>query len=624
MNGRGPAPGRPAPVQVCAVAKPTKDSAMPLSRSCAAALIGTVLATGVATTSLAAQQTRAERTGFTETSTHADVVAFIDSLQARGARIHVGIIGRTTEGREMPYVIASRPLVTTPLEAKRLGRPIVYVQGNIHAGEVEGKEALMAVVRDLVFSTRPNALDSIVLIAVPIYNADGNEMFGPQAQRRGAQNGPESVGQRPNAMGLDLNRDYMKAEAPETRASLAMFNAWDPDMFVDLHTTNGSYHGYALTYSPSLHPAAALVGSNFAGGFVRDSMLPLIRQRMRTRHRFETFDYGNFSGDEGPGAQGEARSWSTYEHLPRYGTNYYGLRGRLSILSEAFSHDPFERRVKSTEAFVREILSVTAQKARSVLAVARTSDAALASGKAISVPIRATMTKSPSMQPVIEEILDTLPEAREQLAAAAAARGGRAGGRGAGGRGAGGGRGGCAWPLSEPGMRCGFKRSGRFVTTRLPIKDRFDPTLSVTMPVAYAVPKRSMPDSALHRLRLHGIVVEEAKAGAIVNGAALFVMDSVIRRGQPFQGHSEVRLEGGWFDNPEWKAPSDFYVIRTSQPLGILAAELLEPQSDDGLVAWNFFDTAIDDAEPMAPSNARAFVVLRITKPIAFPTRIIQ
>src|SRR5581483_3599716 len=90
---------------------------------------------------LGAQQTRAERTNYAETSTHADVLAFVDSLQVRGARIHVGTIGRTTEGRDLPYIIASRPLVTTPIEARRLGRPIVYVQGNLHAGAVGGNEA---------------------------------------------------------------------------------------------------------------------------------------------------------------------------------------------------------------------------------------------------------------------------------------------------------------------------------------------------------------------------------------------------------------------------------------------------------------------------------------------------
>ncbi len=564
---------------------------------------------------LAAQQTRAERTGFKETSTHADVVAFVDSLQSRGAKVHVGIIGRTTQGRELPYVIASRPLVTTPLEAKRLGRPIVYIQGNIHAGEVEGKEAMQAVLRDLLFDPKPNVLDSVVLIVVPIYNADGNEMFRPQAQQRGAQNGPELVGQRPNAAGLDLNRDYMKAEAPETRASLAMFNAWDPDLYVDLHTTNGSYHGYALTYSPSLHPAARIAGGTFGGAFVADSMLPGIRARMRTRHKFESFDYGNFSGDEGPSAQGEARGWSSYEHLPRYGTNYYGVRGRLSILSEAYSHDPFERRVKSTEAFVRELLSMTAQKAKSVLAITRGADAALAAGTIRSIPIRAALTKRPVMLPVIEEPLDTLPEAKGQIQA------GR-GGRGAGG-GVGGGRSGCQWPLSEPGVRCGFKRSARMITVKMPVKVTFDATLSVVPPVAYIIPKNVMPDSVLHRLRLHGVVVEEAKAPATLDGVQVFWIDSMIKRGNPFQGHSEVRLEGTWRAESPASALGDIYVVRTTQPLGVLVVELLEAQSDDGLVTWNFFDGVLD-AAMKNPTGQRTFPVLRATKPIAFPTRIIQ
>ena len=564
---------------------------------------------------LAAQQTRAERTGFKETSTHADVVAFVDSLQSRGAKVHVGIIGRTTQGRELPYVIASRPLVTTPLEAKRLGRPIVYIQGNIHAGEVEGKEAMQAVLRDLLFDPKPNVLDSVVLIVVPIYNADGNEMFRPQAQQRGAQNGPELVGQRPNAAGLDLNRDYMKAEAPETRASLAMFNAWDPDLYVDLHTTNGSYHGYALTYSPSLHPAARIAGGTFGGAFVADSMLPGIRARMRTRHKFESFDYGNFSGDEGPSAQGEARGWSSYEHLPRYGTNYYGVRGRLSILSEAYSHDPFERRVKSTEAFVRELLSMTAQKAKSVLAITRGADAALAAGTIRSIPIRAALTKRPVMLPVIEEPLDTLPEAKGQIQA------GR-GGRGAGG-GVGGGRSDCQWPLSEPGVRCGFKRSGRMITVKMPVKVTFDATLSVVPPVAYIIPKNVMPDSVLHRLRLHGVVVEEAKAPATLDGVQVFWIDSMIKRGNPFQGHSEVRLEGTWRAESPASALGDIYVVRTTQPLGVLVVELLEAQSDDGLVTWNFFDGVLD-AAMKNPTGQRTFPVLRATKPIAFPTRIIQ
>ncbi|MBA3657902.1 MAG: hypothetical protein H0W69_11185, partial [Gemmatimonadaceae bacterium] len=210
----------------------------------------------LARTTLNSPRTRAEATGFRETSRYADVIAFIDSLHDRP--LTFGSIGKTSEGRAIPYIIASYPQVSTPDEARALKRPIVYVQANIHAGEVEGKEALLALVRDLSAAPRPNVLDSIVLIAVPIYNADGNERFASQSVNRTEQNGPELVGVRANGQGLDLNRDYIKAEAPETRASLVMFNTWDPDVFVDLHTTDGSYHGYALTYAPPLHPSAPL------------------------------------------------------------------------------------------------------------------------------------------------------------------------------------------------------------------------------------------------------------------------------------------------------------------------------------------------------------------------------
>lgn len=531
---------------------------------------------------LPSQSTRAERSKYAETSAYADVVSFIDSLQARGASIVVGSIGRTTQGRDIPYVIASRPLVQSPEEARRLGRPVVYVQGNIHAGEVEGKEALQALLRDLVLSPKKNVLDSIVLIAVPIYNADGNEVFKPQGQQRGAQNGPELVGQRPNAMMLDLNRDYVKAEAPETRASLAMFRAWDPDLFVDLHTTDGSYHGYALTYAPSLHPAAGIRGGTFGGAFVRDSMLPVLRKRVRARHHFEIFDYGNFTGDEGPAAPGEAKAWSTYDHRGRYGTNYYALRGRLSILSEAYSHDPFERRVKSTYAFVTELLSLTAEKSRAVLALTRTSDAALSAGKVAEVPVRAELTKKPSLQDVIEEPIEKSDQ-----------------------------------PPSEPGVRRGYKRSGRLITTKMPVRDRFDATRSAVMPWGWLVTP-SAADTLGAMLRLHGVRVLRTTAPATIAGVECFAVDSVVASSRAFQGHRETRFEGRWTPGAaDW--PAGVLMVTARQPLGVLAQLLLDPNSDDGFGTWNLFDAAI--ARPAAAGGGPP--VCRLTKAPAVPARLL-
>lgn len=583
----------------------------------------------VLASALDAQQTRAERTKFAETSLYTDVTSFLDSLQQRGAKIHVGFIGRTMQGRDVPYVIASRPLVTTALEAKRLGRPIVYVQGNIHSGEVEGKEALLALLRDLTMSSKPNVLDSIVLIAVPDYNADGNEAVAPQARNRGAQQGPEMVGTRPNAQGINLNRDYIRAETPETKGSLAMFNAWDPDVFVDLHTTDGSYHGYALTYSPSLHPAAAIPGATFGGAFARDSMLPVLRARMKARDHFAIFDYGNFSGDEGPRAgPGEARSWSTYSHTPRYGTNYYALRGRISVLSEAFSHDPFETRVKSTYAFVHELLSFTAERSKSVLAVSRGSDAGLESGKSFDVPIRAALTAHRTVQTVIEELLDTIPEAREtlraQAAAAAAARaaGGGRGGRGGGG--AGGGRGGpaaCAWPLTQAGMRCGMVRTGKFVNQQMLVRDRFDGTLSAKLPVAYLLRRMPGQDSLIAQLRLHGVVVERLTSRLDLRGEQ-FTVDSVTKL-PPGDGHSDIRVTGTWTGSEHVIGEPGDYIVRGAQPLGVLSVILLEPMCDDGLTAWNYFDAALDPLMKSADASSRMFPVARITAAVNVTTRIV-
>jgi hypothetical protein len=543
-------------------------------------LLALLLPSAVST--LPSQATRAERSQYTETSTYADVVAFIDSLQAKGASIVVGRIGTTTQGRDVPFIVASRPLVHSPAEAKRLGRPIVYVQGNIHAGEVEGKEALQALLRDLVLSPKKNVLDSIVLIAVPIYNADGNEVFKPQAQQRGAQNGPELVGQRPNAKMLDLNRDYVKAEAPETRASLQMFNAWDPDVFVDLHTTNGSYHGYALTYAPSLHPAAGIRGGPFGGAYARDSMLPVLRTRVRARHKYEIFDYGNFTGDEGPAAPGEAKAWSTYDHRARYGVNYYALRGRLAFLSEAYSHDPFERRVKSTYAFVTELLSLTAERSRAVLALTRGSDAALVAGKVTDVPVRAELTKKPSMQPVIEEPIEKSDA-----------------------------------PPTEPGVRRGYRRSGRFVTSTMPVRDRFDVTRSAPVPWGWLVTPAAA-DTIGAMLRLHGVRVLRTTAPSTVDGVHCFVADTTVASPRAYQGHRETRFEGRWVPAPA-EVPAGALVVTARQPLGVLAQLLLDPNSDDGFGTWNLYDAVI--ARPAAQGGG--VPVCTLTKAPAVPARLL-
>ena len=214
-----------------------------------------------------AQTTRAEATGYRQTSSYADVVGFLDSLRRLGAPVSLGTLAVSSEGRSVPYVVASRPLVAGPAEAAGSGKPVVYLQANIHAGEVEGKEAAQMLLRDLTLGPLRPLLDSLVLLVVPVYNVDGNEALAPGDTNRPGQNGPARVGRRANGQGLDLNRDYVKMEAPETRGAADLLLRWNPQVFVDLHTTNGSYHGYALTWSPGLNP-----NGTAANDFVRDRM----------------------------------------------------------------------------------------------------------------------------------------------------------------------------------------------------------------------------------------------------------------------------------------------------------------------------------------------------------------
>jgi len=495
-----------------------------------------LLLAGLLAAPLAAQQATPERTGNRETSSHADVLAFLDSLERAGAGIRVRTLGQSPEGRRLPLVIAARPMVESPGEAHRTGKPIVYLQGNIHAGEVEGKEALQMLLRDLTVGPLRALLDSVVILAVPIYNADGNDQFGPGETNRPGQNGPAVVGRRANGQGLDLNRDYVKMEAPETRAAAALINAWDPDIFIDLHTTNGSYHGYALTWAPGLHPDGGPVNS-----YDRDRFLPTIRERMRVRHHQETFPYGNFRNQD---PDSLTQGWETYDSRPRYGTNWIGMRGRIAILSEGYSNAPFAERISATYNFVREILSLAAEERATIKSLNA------APVKSDSVTVRATLAP-PTRQPVIAEI--TKPA-----------------GDGAG-------------PFARR------TRTGEYRTITMPVYDRFAPTRREAVPAGYLLPPSLGHVAEL--LRRQGVIVErltEAWRGPVEE----FRVDSIAVERFVFEGHRTVTVDGTWVE-ADGAVTAGWYYVPTGQRLGLFAAFLLEPESDDGIVTWNLLDQSL-------------------------------
>ncbi|MES1227961.1 MAG: M14 family zinc carboxypeptidase, partial [Armatimonadota bacterium] len=267
----------------------------------------------------------AEASGYHKTSSYEDVVSFITQLEKAGAPIENRWIGKSTEGRKIPLVIVSDPPVHTAQEARAKGKLVVYIQANIHAGEVEGKEAALIMLRRIAqdkAAGKPTLLKDMVLLVNPIYNADGNEKWGPVAKNRPEQDGPDIVGLRANGQNFDLNRDCIKAESPEMKAALeSVYTKWDPDVVMDLHTTDGTRHGYELTYSPPLNPSTP----NEVRTYSQDVLLPAVRADLKANKGILTFDYGNAEGT----------AWRTFGQEGRYVTNYAGLCNRIGILSEA-------------------------------------------------------------------------------------------------------------------------------------------------------------------------------------------------------------------------------------------------------------------------------------------------
>ena len=244
----------------------------------------------------------------------------------------------------------SRPAVNTAAAAKASEKLVIYIQVNIHAGEVEGKEATLMLMREILLGDKGNLLDNQIILFAPIYNTDSNDKM--EAGRRPSQeDSPLEVGLRQNSAGLDLNRDGTKMEALETRALFSnVITQWDPQVFVDLHTTNGTWHAYSLTWAPAYHTAGDSSTYNYTV-----EMLRSITATAKARYGLEFGPYGEYSLEEG----WPLKNFYTYNHHPRYLVNNFGLRNRMAILSEAFSHERFYQRINSTYHFVNEILNYT-------------------------------------------------------------------------------------------------------------------------------------------------------------------------------------------------------------------------------------------------------------------------
>jgi len=482
--------------------------------------------------------TRAEATDFVETSSYDDILTFLAALNSASPELHVGAFGYSYEGRRLPLVIWGAPTPTA--EAVRAsGKTRVLVMANIHAGEVEGKDASLQLLREISRGGHAAWRDSLVLLVAPIYNADGNERI--RLDNRPFQLGPiGGMGQRPNAQGLDLNRDYMKLESPEARSLVRLFAEFDPHVVIDLHATNGTHHGYHLTYSPPLNPGTDPAIVEFARG----RWLPAVTAELEPD--WSTWHYGNLPRDEGIEA---GEGWYTFSAQPRFGNNYAGLRNRFGLLSEAYAYLPFEDRIEVTRRFVESLLDFAAAHAGEIRR--RTGDADARDLTGIELPVRAEYDCGPE----VEILMGEVEALRHPYTGETMLR---------------------RLPLQRPESMADCAAFRGIETSRVP--------------AAWLIPPGLEP--AIELLTAHGIRWHALSEPLAMDGEAFTIRGSS-RAEREFQGHRERTLEGHW-EPATATLPAGTVVVPSAQPLGRLAFYLLDPRSDDGLVAWNVLDEALE------------------------------
>ena len=478
--------------------------------------------------------TVAESSAFVNTGTLDEVRAFLESVKALApaGSIEIDTMGKSEKGRDL--LVVRVPCTAPPVDG---GEPPlrVLIVANIHAGEVCGKEAVQMILREIALGEHADLTARCELRFVPVYNADGNDAMDPGNRRN--QNGPVGgMGERENTNGLDLNRDCIKAESAEFRALLGVMRSFDPQVLFDLHTTNGSPHAYNITYATSL---CTNVDAQITA-YARNELIPAVRSSLRESHGVRAFDYGNFG-------RGEPPEWSTFDHRPRFLTNYFGLRNGISMLSEAYAYDPFEDRVRNTRAFVLELLHRLADDRAKVRALCDAADRRCVDGDA-------SVTFGTDTILAAGEEMDVLVGQWDEV------------------------------PLAAGGSR--LTRRTEFRPRRMNVRTSFTSRVARPLPAGgWALVEAD--EAVLANLAQHGIEIREL-ATPFEAQLQRFVPSSGDRETRPYQGHRAIRLRGSWVVENQ-TLPAGTRVVPSHQPLARLAAQLLEPESEDGLTTWEFF-----------------------------------
>jgi len=495
--------------------------------------------------------TYSERSGFLKTGRYDEVVALCAAFQkAYPKQVRCLEFGRTPEGRPMLALAASRSGALSAAQARRRGLPVVLIQGGIHAGEIDGKDAGFLALREaLEGRAAPGALDKQVLLFVPVFNVDGHERFG--RWNRPNQRGPEEMGWRTTAQNFNLNREYVKADAPEMRAMLRLVNEWDPLAMIDLHVTDGAKfeHDVGIIVQPVHAGDAAL---RDAGRAFRDGVIADLAQAGSLPVPF----YPAFKVMDDP-----ASGFVDGVPPPRFSHGYFYLRNRFGMLVETHSWKDYPARVRITRNVVVSVLERIAAHGAAWRRTAADADARAAElgGQAVPLAYEASdrvrtidfrgyeYTRTPSE--ISGALMTRYDESKPQV-----------------------------W--------------------KLPLRDDVRPTTTVTAPRAgYLVPA-AHAGLVAEKLALHGIAFRRLEAALEKAPVEAFRADKVALDAKSTESRQRASLSGAWKrETRDLGAGALFVPI--AQPKARLVVAMLEPQATDSLAAWGMFATAFERKEYM-------------------------
>jgi hypothetical protein len=499
----------------------------------------------------AALTTHAERSGFVETGRYDEVVALCTAFaEHHPDAVRCERFGTSPEGRPMLALVATRTGAFTPELARSRGIPVVLVQGGIHAGEIDGKDAGFLALREVLGGeAAPGALETQVLVFVPVFSVDGHERFG--AWNRPNQRGPREMGWRTTTQNYNLNRDYMKADAPEMRALLGLLGRWDPIAYIDLHATNGAQfeHDISIQVQPFADGDADL---RKAGLALRDGTI----ERLAARGSLPLSFYPSFVEHDNPDS-----GFQDGVAPPRFSTGYVSLRNRLGMLVETHSWKPYPQRVRATRNTVVAVLEQVAAHGRDWMALARAADtrAAALGGKPVALDYAAGDDCR-----TIEFRGYAWTRTHSEVSGAAMTR----------------------YDESTPQL------------WRVPLCDDIHPSLQVDAPRGgYLVPAAHAARVG-DLLRVHGVAFRTLDEGLPAQEVEAFRAGKAQFAASSFEGRQRLTLEGAW-KGEHHELPAGSLFVPVAQPLARLAIALLEPQAPDSMAAWGMFNNHFERKEYM-------------------------